>query len=181
MRISKYIIPLAILLLAISTRFIPHIPNFTAIGSVAILGGFWMRGGRLFLIIPLLILFLSDIILNIVVYKSSSLLSSMFYPGMGFVYAGHLAMFMWGFYIVKKPNALKWMGHAAGANLIFFILSNFGVWFGNPSLPQNIFGLLSVYAAAIPFYLSSLAGTVVYGGVMLAVLYKAAAFAPLNR
>ena len=81
-------------------------------------------------------------------------------------------MMAWGNYIVRNPTKLGWIGHAAGANLIFFLISNFGVWIGNPSMPQDISGLLLTYSLAIPFYLSSLAGTLVYGFVMLFSLSK---------
>ena len=171
MRKSKLTITILLLFLAVCTRFIPHAPNFTAIGSLTLLGGFWMRGKRGFVLIPLILLFMSDLVLNNLFYKGSSGFT-WFYSGMGFVYAGHLAMMAWGNYIVKNPTKMSWIGHAAGANLIFFLISNFGVWFGNPSLPQDISGLFLTYSLAIPFYLSSLAGTLVYGFVMLFSLSK---------
>lgn len=173
MRITKYIIPIGLMVLAISTRFVPHIPNFTAVGSVALLGGFWMRGKGIFILLPLLLLFLSDIALNMLFYQSYSGISTILYPGMGFVYTGHLAMIAWGNYLVKNPTKLSWLGHAAGANLVFFLLSNFGVWYGNPSIPQNILGLFTAYAAAVPFYFSMLLGTITYGAIMVLALSKA--------
>ena len=118
MRKSKLTLTILLLFLAVCTRFIPHAPNFTAIGSLTLLGGFWMRGKKGFVLIPLILLFMSDLVLNNLFYKGSSGFT-WFYSGMGFVYAGHLAMMVWGDYIVKNPTKLSWIGHAAGANMIF--------------------------------------------------------------
>ena len=38
---KKFLPIFAVLALGIATRFIPHYPNFTAVGAVAILGGSW--------------------------------------------------------------------------------------------------------------------------------------------
>ena len=151
MRKSKLTLTILLLFLAVCTRFIPHAPNFTAIGSLTLLGGFWMRGKRGFVLIPLILLFMSDLVLNNLFYKGSSGFT-WFYSGMGFVYAGHLTMMAWGNYIVKNPTKLSWIGHAAGANMIFFLISNFGVWITGSTYPLSLDGLIMCYVAGIPFF-----------------------------
>ena len=58
-----------LIVLAISTRLIPHYPNFTAVGAAAIFGGAMFKNSFKAFLIPIAALFLSDIILNNIVYS----------------------------------------------------------------------------------------------------------------
>ena len=62
-------IALAVLMILIAalTRLIPHYPNFTAVGAVALFGGAYLSR-RLAFIVPFLALFLSDLFLNNLIY-----------------------------------------------------------------------------------------------------------------
>ena len=47
-------------------------------------------------------------------------------------------------------------------SLLFFIISNFGVWTSSSFYSKDIFGLIACYVAAIPFYYGTLSGTIFY-------------------
>ncbi len=55
---------------------------------------------------------------------------------------------------------------ALSATALFFLVSNFGCWLANPMYGQNISGLLSCYAAGVPFLKGTLFGDLVYSGVL---------------
>ena len=54
---------IAEILLGISTRFLPHLPNFTAIGAIAIFSGRYLPN-RFAWALPISIMFLSDIFIG---------------------------------------------------------------------------------------------------------------------
>ena len=163
--ISPFLATASLLSIALLTRFLPHFPNFTAIGAVALVGGFWSKGRPAAMLLPLALLFASDLVLNNVIYGSLSESFTWGYPGMVWVYAGHIAMVLWG-QKAGQMHGLVGAGHAVVANLLFFALSNVGFWYGNLALPQTGAGLFTAYVEAIPFFVSATASTLVYGAIL---------------
>jgi hypothetical protein len=53
-----------------------------------------------------------------------------------------------------------------GGSLLFFLVTNFGVWASGSFYPKTAEGLISCYAAGIPFFGNTLAGSVFYSGLM---------------
>jgi NADH:ubiquinone oxidoreductase subunit 4 (subunit M) len=67
-----------------------------------------------------------------------------------------------GMKFLHKITIPRVLGSAVGASVIFFIVSNFGVWLTSPMYPLNLGGLAACYTAAIPFFHNTLAGDIVY-------------------
>ena len=59
-----YIGVISLILFASFTRLIPHMPNFTPIGAMALFGGAYLSNKYYAFIIPILSLWLSDLIIN---------------------------------------------------------------------------------------------------------------------
>ena len=53
--------------------------------------------------------------------------------------------------------------------MIFFLLSNFGVWASTGAYPVNFGGLISCYAAGLPFLLNQTLGDLFYSLSLFAV------------
>ena len=157
---KSYQFILVMLLFAIASRFL-LIPNFTAIGAIALLSGGLMKNKILAILSPLTILVISDMILNTFIYHMDSLL----YVGALYVYVPILLITIMSNY-VKNLNVSKYIGLSLISTIIFFLVSNFGVWQTGFMYPHNIGGLLACYIAAIPFALSYLTSTLIYGGVI---------------
>ena len=102
------------IILGIITRIIPHPPNFTAIGAIALFGGAFFHNKKLAFIIPITIMMLSDLILG--------------YKLVGSVYIGFLIIVVMGFYLQKKQNGLRIINAALLGSLVFFIITNFSVF-----------------------------------------------------
>lgn len=156
----------AFIVFAALSRLLPHAYNFTPLGAIALFGAAYFTEKKWALLIPLAAFFISDLILNNVMYSA-------FYDGFtwftgGFLYIyGSIAMIVVaGYYILKKVTVPRVIGGAFAASVIFFIVSNFGVWLSSPMYPLTAEGLIACYTAAIPFFHNTLAGDLVYSGVL---------------
>ena len=152
MNIKIILIALIIFLISLS-RIFPHPPNFTPILALAIFGGAYLPNRIVALSLPILAMFLSDVIIGFhsqifAVYGSIILLS----------YLGNM---------VEKKNILNLTITGIAGSLIFFIVTNFSVWLGGKLYPLNIDGLIQCYTMAIPFFHNTLISTFIF----LAVLF----------
>ena len=134
-------------------RMLPHPPNFEPIGAMALFAGAHLTGKRWALMIPLAALFLSDVFIG-------------FHDQMLIVYGAFALVVCLGFSLREHrtagPVAIAGL---AGATL-FFVLTNFGVWAFGSLYPKTLAGLVSCYVAAIPFFGSTVAGTLFYTAVL---------------
>lgn len=157
------LVVLAIILAGAATRFIPHPPNFTAIGAIALFGGAYFTNKRFAVILPLLALFISDLVIEI-------LLPGMgFHKTMPFVYGSFILISLLGFYLRSNRKFIKVAGYSLLSSIIFFIISNFGSWL--VFYPRTITGLTVCYTAAIPFFHYNILGDLFYNGVFFLSAY----------
>lgn len=141
-------IALLLIALGIGARLLPHEPNFAPVGAIALFAGA-MLGWRIGVWLPAIIMITSDLVLG-------------FYPGVGFTWAGFIAISLFGS-ALRDATILKKIGVGAlGTGVIFFVVSNFGVWVSSGMYAPTISGLLECYAAAIPFFRMSLSADLVY-------------------
>ena len=140
-RIQKII--LLIIIFGVICRLIPHPPNFSPVTAIALFGGLNFSDKRIAFSIPLIILFLSDLILGISIINL-------------FVYTGFSIIVFLG----TKIKSIKF-GNIILSSFIFFLISNFGVWI--IGYPKNIEGLILCYTMAIPFFGYSIAGDLFFG------------------
>lgn len=134
---------LLIIIFGVICRLIPHPPNFSPVTAIALFSGLNFTNKRIAFLIPLLILFLSDLIMGISAINL-------------FVYSGFLAIVFLG----TKVKSIKFTNILLGS-FIFFLISNFGVWI--LGYPKNIEGLILCYSMAIPFFGYSIAGDLFFG------------------
>jgi len=140
-------------LAAAATRLIPHPPNMTSIAALALFGGSQFDDKRLAILAPLTALFLSDLVLG-------------FYSIMPLVYLsfGLIALIGLGLHSNRHPAWIA--GAAVTSSLVFFTLSNLGVWGIGELYPRTLAGLGECFTAALPFFRNSLIGDVAYVGLM---------------
>lgn len=145
----KFSLITVIILAAVISRFIPHPPNFTPISAIALFGGAYYSDKKLAFVIPLLVMFLSDLFLGM-----HSLIP--------FVYMSFAIIVFLGFQLRERKSTLKIAAAAVSGSIIFFILTNFAVWLIGSFYPKNFEGLIACYVAAIPFFQNTLLGNIVY-------------------
>ena len=143
---KRQLIILGMMLVAVLVRLLPHTPNVSPVTAISIFGGAFFNDKRLGLILPLVVMLISDIFLG---FSTISL----------FVYTALLCISILGQYF-KKVN----FSSIIASSLIFFIVSNFGVWIiGYPKTWQ---GLLECYTLAIPFFRNAIIGDFLFSFIM---------------
>ena len=152
----KEIFPIGLVLLLAFSRLIPHPPNFTPIVAVAIMSGYFFKNIKLSFVVLLIAMLLVDVFLG-------------FYKHMLFVY---LSLFLIAFVFFKisdKINFKNLFVFGFLGSLIFYLVSNFGVWASGVLSPvtnlpyeKDLNGLISCYFLAIPFFKNTLLSTIVF-------------------
>ena len=163
-----YIGVIALILFASFTRIIPHMPNFTPIGAMALFGGAYLSNKYYAFIIPILSLWLSDLIINNFILNYYDQFT-WFYPGFIWQYASFGIIILLGYFLLKKITLKKVFMTSIGSSLIFFVITNFGVWASGSMYPLNINGLISCFVLAIPFYKGTLLGFLFYSSFLFGV------------
>lgn len=124
-------------------------PNFSPIASIALFSGFYFRK-KAFFLLPVVILFISDLILGF--YQWELMMS---------VYVSFVAILFVGKLIEKRTN-LKLLFVSLFAAVIFFLVTNTSVWFFTPWYEKSLEGLLLCYNLALPFFRNTLFGNLFF-------------------
>lgn len=157
-------------LAAIILRLLPHMPNFTPVTAIALFGGAYL-GKRAAVILPLLIIILSDYLMLYIGpygtgFEKIHPPADLFYSTILFVWGCFLISSLIGIWIGKKKTVGKVTFGAILASLQFFIITNFGVWLVDNFYPHNLDGLIQSYVMGIPFYRGTFLGDLFYTGLI---------------
>jgi drug/metabolite transporter (DMT)-like permease len=153
----------AIVGLAALSRLLPHPPNVTPIAAMALFAGAHFRDRKVAFLLPIAAMFLSDLALGFAVYGATLLKSQ---PA---VYLSMLITVVIGRLIRNKRSVSKIAAATFANAVIFYVVTNFSVWAGDPLYPKTWTGLIACYTAALPFFRNSLIGdfsfvAVLFGG-----------------
>ena len=173
---KRFFALLAIILSAAAMRLIPHPPNVTPIAAMALFGGVHFANKKTAFLIPLVAMYLSDLVLGFFVYDFG-----WFHGFMPFVYISFVMTVCLGFLVRRRLNPLIMGGAALLSSVMFFIVTNFGVWLISDLYPKTLAGLLSCYVTAIPFFRNTLAGSMIYTLVLFGGFELAQRYLPVLR
>ena len=149
--INKNIFLVSLIFFAILSRFLPHPPNFTPIAAIALLSSKGFNNRWVVFLIPIVSLFISDLFIGL-------------HATIPFVYISFILIALLGLY-VKKINIVS----VLLSSTIFFLVSNFGVWL--LYYPITTEGLVQCYTLALPFFLNTVLGDLVYGALLIYPFY----------
>ena len=135
--------------------------GFSPVIAIALFSGFIIGKKGLSFLLPLLALFASDAVIQYL-YSQDLFPYAGFYSGQWKNYLLLLSCTLIGWALKGKNYSSLFLG-ALAAPVVFFLFSNFAVWAG-PQLtyPKNIGGLMTCYAAGIPFFRNSVIATLVF-------------------
>ena len=146
---KKEIFPIVLILILALSRLLPHPPNFTPIITIGIMSSYFFKNIFSSLIILLISMLLSDLFIG-------------FYQNMVFVYLSLILITCIFFKIIKKANYSSLLIYSFFGSLLFYLISNFGVWLIGNMYEKNINGLVNCYLMAIPFFKNTLISTIIF-------------------
>lgn len=158
-------IPYLYVIAAMLFRLLPHAWNMTPVGAMFVFSGATFRSRSQSLLAPFAALLLSDYAVDHFIYHGAY---SWFSP---YTWLGFLAMGMGGWLLRGR---LRWGGvimTATGASVVFYLISNFGVWVGWHMYPASFAGLVQCYAAALPFFRNALLGDIGWCALMFGTYF----------
>lgn len=156
---------LLIIFTAALLRILPHPWNFSPIGAMALFGGAKFKNRIIAILFPLLALFISDLYLNNVVYKAYNPDFVWVYNGFYWQYGAFALSTVLGMILEKSFKWWKLSLFSVAGSLLFFLVSNFGVWYSGSMYLHTWYGLITCYTAGLPFLQNSLVGDIIYSFV----------------
>ncbi|MFL6722299.1 MAG: DUF6580 family putative transport protein [Sphingomonas sp.] len=141
------------ILAAAALRLVPHPPNFTPIGAMALFSGANLGRRPVAFVAPLAALLVSDAVIG-------------FYTGMWVTYLAVALIVVIAWAVLTRVSVPRLAGAALASSVLFFLLSNFGVWALSGMYPHTSAGLVTCYIAAIPFFQNTLAGDLFYTALL---------------
>ena len=177
MKLNKsVIIPFALLIILFALyRVLPtRIFGFAPQWAMAIFAGAVIKNKKWAFVLPILPLFLSDIIYQILYMNGLSSIQG-FYDGQWQNYLLFAMLAVFGM-MMKKINVQNVFVASLAAPTVYFILSNLVLWAGwsgtrGLGRPKTWSGLMQCYTDALPFYRTSLIATLVFSGVLFGTYY----------
>jgi len=151
------------------SRFIPHPPNFAPIGAMALFGAAYFSQRVLAFLVPLTGMWFSDLVLNNLVYSRYFDHFVWFSPGFYWTYAAFIIIGIIGACLLRRVRVRNLIIAGLSASVIFFLVSNFGVWASAGMYPTSISGLVICYTAGFPFFWNALTGDIVYTALLFGV------------
>lgn len=158
------------ILFAIAVRFLPfagpmnvlpHAWHFTPIGASLLFFG--ARGSRRQMWVPFVLLAATDVVLTKFAYS---------YPFSWdhlVTWAWYAAMLWLGTNLRQDSGPVRVIGAALTCSISFFLISNFAVWAAWPQMySRNVSGLMTSYAAGLPFFRGTIESDLLFTSVMFA-------------
>lgn len=171
-RKNGYLIAIGTLIIAAAlSRLIPHPPNFTAVGAMAIFGGAYFTRERWLILVPFLALWLSDLLLNNLVYQAYTDGFTLFSVHSLPVYIAFALVVVLSHLFLQKQSGGRLLATSLTAAVLFFIVTNLGVWLSGEIYPLTMTGLIACFTAAIPFFGNTLLGNLFYTGVLFGAIW----------
>jgi hypothetical protein len=166
----RFFVVLSVIMVAVLLRLLPHWPNFTPIAAMALFAGTYFDKKQYAFSIPLVTMFLSDIIIG-------------FHSNMPAVYMSFAITVLIGMSIQRKVNVGTVALASLSSSVVFFLITNFSSWLASPFYPQTFPGLMECYGAGllffrdhangISFFLNDILGTAFFSAVFYGAFYLA--------
>lgn len=136
-------------------RQLPHSANFAPLGALAVFSGAFFSTRYAFFI-PLSAAMLSDLLIG--------MHSVVFYTWTSYIVITFISS-----YFLRRRNLVNILLASFSSSLIFFTVSNFGVWAEGRLYPATLEGLINCYYNAIPFFRNTFLSDLVFSSIFISV------------
>lgn len=178
---QRFLIIAGLIFAAAISRLIPHPYNFAPIGAMSLFGAAYFSDKKFSFLIPLVAMFVSDLLINNIIYAGYYQSFTIFTPGFYWIYGAIALIVLAGIFLFRRVSFPAILGGSLAASVIFFVVTNFGVWAGSSVYPPTFAGLILCYEAAIPFFHNTLLGDMFYASVLFGGFEYARAKYPALR
>ncbi|MEW6170302.1 MAG: DUF6580 family putative transport protein [Candidatus Omnitrophota bacterium] len=145
---------LALIIGGILLRFAPHAPNFTPVAAIALFSGAYLNK-KSALLVPLVLMIVSDLVIGL-------------HDVVFFTWGGFLLVAILGVHLKKHKNIFGVFSASLISSIVFYIVSNFGVWIMG-WYAHTWQGLINCYVMALPFLRNFTLATLLYSGVFFGI------------
>lgn len=157
------IILLIVLARVVILPFFGSPANFSPLDAIALFSGAYCSHKRLLpFVIPILAVWISDILISHRYFGQWSF----FYTGFYWQYACFILITLIGTMLKNRITILNVGAASLSSAILFFIISNFGVWATWQLYPHTQAGLIACYVAAIPFFKHTLISDLLYSALL---------------
>ncbi len=150
---NKFFIALALVVVSVIGRIIPHPWNMTPVIGATIFAGVTL-GKRWALAIPLVSMLISDMVIGFYSWKF-----------MATVYGAMLLIGLAAYVSKDTKGTLVFLSRPIAASLFFFLSTNAAVCFFGTMYPHTGAGLIASYVSGLPFFGHDLLGNLLYVSV----------------
>ena len=150
-----------LILVGIVSRLVPHPWNATPLTAIALFGGTYCAK-RWSILLPLGIVAISDLFLG-------------WHATIPFTWSACAATGLLAWWLRARPSAGRIIAGSLLGSVIFFLVTNFGVWAAQTLYPKTVSGVWECYVAGIPFFRNALVGDLIYTAVLFGMYATIAA------
>ena len=136
-----------LIVLGALSRLVPHPWNATPVMAIALFGGTYLSK-RWAMLLPLATVVLSDFIIG-------------WHETIPFTWGAFILTGMIAWWLRPRPTAARILMGALAGSVLFFLVTNFGVWAASTLYPRTADGLRDCFVAAIPFFRSTVLGDLI--------------------
>ncbi|MBT5953423.1 hypothetical protein HOG98_01760 [bacterium] len=147
--IKRILFGLFLTLAVVLARLIPHPPNFTPLLAMTIFCAVSVEDKKWALLMPLIAMGISDIALG-------------WHPSMVFVYGAIIIIGALSIFLCKSQKISSISMTTLISPLIFYGVTNFGVWAVTSMYSKTVLGLYMSYIAGLPFLKVSMNSTIFF-------------------
>lgn len=147
-RRPEVLLAYGLIVLGAVARLVPHPANATPLMAIALFGGTYLAK-RWAILLPLMTVALSDLLIG-------------WHNTIPFTWGAFLLTGTLAWWIRRRPTPARILAASVAGSLVFFLVTNFGVWAVGGLYPSTVPGLWQCYVAAIPFFRQTLMGDLVY-------------------
>ncbi len=159
---NERLFALALVVLGVAARLLPHAQNFTPVAALALFSGVTMPR-RLAFTVPLLIMMASDIVIG----------------------PHDLVVFTWGSFLIigvlgsllrAQASPLTILAGTLAGSVLFFLVTNFGVFLYGGLYPHTAGGFIQCYVMALPFFRNAFLGDLFFSTALFGVFMAVKAY-----
>jgi len=171
-----YLVILVVLItLGVAGRLLPHPPNFTPMAAIALFAGFIFVKRYMAVVAVVAAMLLTD-------YFAFGYLSPDWFASksMMVVYLALLFPIVFRGFLQKKLGVLRIAGAALASSTVFFVATNLAVWAFSPMYEKTFTGIVLCYTMAIPFFQNTIAGDMMWSGIIFGSYFVLRHFSKLR-